>query len=336
MRQRILGRTGVEVSEVGFGCGPTAGLMIRGTPEMRVQAVARALDCGINYFDTAPVYGDTVSEANLGHALRRLGVHPMVATKVALEAADFGDLYGAVISSVQASLERLELTRLRLVQLHNRVAYHRAPRGEFGSGALLTLDDILGPRGVLAAFRALRAKGIVEFFGCCAFGGEPALVNQLIDSGEFDTILVNYSLVNATAWNCPPAAQTQIRDYGQAGARAAAAGMGAIALRVLEAGALTDSPQPHPLSGASLNPERELNQARAQALRALPQAESVTDTAIRFALSNPQISTVLIGFSAIEQIEAAAGSAARGALPAETLSAIEDLRQSDFGLACAR
>ena len=73
MQYRTLGSTGVRMSEIGFGCGDTAGLMISGTPEQRRDAVRHALDLGIDYFDTAPVYGDTVSEAHLGQALRELG-----------------------------------------------------------------------------------------------------------------------------------------------------------------------------------------------------------------------------------------------------------------------
>ena len=60
MKRRPLGRTGLSISEIGFGCGPTAGLMVRGDDKMRRDAVARALELGIDYFDTAPAYGDTL------------------------------------------------------------------------------------------------------------------------------------------------------------------------------------------------------------------------------------------------------------------------------------
>ncbi len=73
MKYRPLGNTGLNVSEIGFGCGNVGGFMIRGGPGDQVQAVARAMDLGINYFDTAPscgdgVSGDGVSETNLGRA----------------------------------------------------------------------------------------------------------------------------------------------------------------------------------------------------------------------------------------------------------------------------
>ena len=66
MNSRPLGATGLQVSELGFGCGMVGGLMTRGEyPTMR-RAVARALELGISYFDTATVYGEGQSEANIG------------------------------------------------------------------------------------------------------------------------------------------------------------------------------------------------------------------------------------------------------------------------------
>ena len=65
MRMRTLGRTGLQVSILGFGCGAVGGLMVRGDPADQERAVARALEAGVNYFDTAVQYGDGASERNL-------------------------------------------------------------------------------------------------------------------------------------------------------------------------------------------------------------------------------------------------------------------------------
>jgi aryl-alcohol dehydrogenase-like predicted oxidoreductase len=66
METRTLGRTGLKVSVLGFGCGAVDGLMVRGDPADQERAVARALEAGVNYFDTAVLYGAGVSERNLG------------------------------------------------------------------------------------------------------------------------------------------------------------------------------------------------------------------------------------------------------------------------------
>src|SRR5260370_9478542 len=72
MEYRVLGRTGLRVSALGFGCGDVGGLMVRGAPADRERGVARALELGINYLDTAPAYGSGESGKNLGQVLRAL------------------------------------------------------------------------------------------------------------------------------------------------------------------------------------------------------------------------------------------------------------------------
>src|SRR5919206_3512542 len=86
MHYRTLGRTGVRVSVLAFGAGPVSGLMTGDDHAAQLATVRRAVELGVNWFDTAPGYGQSRSEANLGRALRQLGaagaVH--VATKVRL------------------------------------------------------------------------------------------------------------------------------------------------------------------------------------------------------------------------------------------------------------
>jgi len=77
MRYRPLGRTGLKISEIGFGCGNNAVLMVRATYEEQLQAVRLALELGINYFDTAFAYGLGKSEENLGKILNELELQPL-------------------------------------------------------------------------------------------------------------------------------------------------------------------------------------------------------------------------------------------------------------------
>jgi aryl-alcohol dehydrogenase-like predicted oxidoreductase len=324
VKHRSLGGTGLAVSEIGFGCGTTAGLMIGGTPETRRAAVARALELGINYFDTAPGYGNTRSETNLGQTLVELGARPIVATKVALSLEDCGDIAGFVVRSVEASLVRLRLESVPLVHLHNRVGERRAAKGDFGTGALLTVDDVLGPAGVVAGMQALRKRGLLQFFGCCAYGGDMTAVERLIDSGEFASILVNYSALNATAWSN---GQPGVRDYHQVGRRAADSGMATVALRVLEGGVLSGDLATGP-PNPSVNPNFAAMQAKSRGFYDLCAGAglSVAEAATRYALSNPQVSTVLLGFSDLRQVEEAAQTAAHGPLSAEMLTTIKGLQ----------
>jgi L-galactose dehydrogenase/L-glyceraldehyde 3-phosphate reductase len=336
MRYRSLGSTGLLVSEIGFGCGTSAGMMVSGDRALRTAAIARALERGITLFDTAPVYGDTLSETHLGEALRELGAKPVIATKVALELDDLHDIAGSVVRSVEGSLERLGVDHLPIVHMHNRVGDERKAKSGYGSGALLTLDDVLGPNGVVAGFTRLKQRGLVRATGCTAFGGIIPRIEALIDSGHFDSIILSYSILNQSAW-LGGNTVNPLLAYGGVGARAARAGMGIFALRVLEAGALATGFERHPLAAEPGAPAYATYVEQAQQLRFLadPGDATLVPAAIRFALANPAISTVLVGISDIGHVDAAADAAERGPLDAAQLDAIEALRANGFGAATA-
>jgi aryl-alcohol dehydrogenase-like predicted oxidoreductase len=321
VNRRVLGRSGLFVSEIGFGCGPTAGLVASGRHEAQQAAVQRALDLGIDYFDTAPLYGAGESERNLGRLLRELHATPRVATKVALADTDFGDIRGAILRSVEGSLARLEQPRIAVLHLHNRIGTQRAAKADIGSGAQLCAEDVLGPRGVVETFEGLRAQGLVDLFGCSAYGGDMNVVEHIVSSGSFDCLQVHYSLLNASAWD-PPPERPAVRDYRRIAARASAAGMGIVVLRALEAGLLTERPPSfvRPRDG-------EPSAAQRASLAALLAPEPLTEIALRFALSRPEVATVLVGFSDVTQVEAAVAGAAKGALPKPLLSRIEAWRE---------
>ncbi|MSQ10679.1 MAG: aldo/keto reductase, partial [Dehalococcoidia bacterium] len=125
MRHRPLGNTGLQLSEVAFGCGDNAGLMIAGSAQEQAAAVAHAVGLGITYFDTAAGYGTTQSETNLGPALKAAKAHPIICTKVEVTPEQTGDVAQAVIDSVEASLKRLQLEMVDIVEIHNSPVHQR-------------------------------------------------------------------------------------------------------------------------------------------------------------------------------------------------------------------
>jgi aryl-alcohol dehydrogenase-like predicted oxidoreductase len=245
---------------------------------------------------------------------------------VALEQKDLGDIRGAILRSVEGSLARLKLPRVAVLHLHNRIGTARAAKAEFGSGALLSVDDVLGARGVADTFASLRAQGVVELCGCSAYGGDMGAAGEVVDSGAFDCLQVHYSVLNASAWRRAPRG-CALRDYEGIAARAAAAGLGVIALRVLEAGLLTE----RALGGSRVKARGEASAKDRDSLAALLGHEPLSEVALRFALTRPEVSTALIGFSSVAQVEAAVASAARGALPPSLQSSIETWRAESFG-----
>jgi L-galactose dehydrogenase/L-glyceraldehyde 3-phosphate reductase len=292
---------------------------MNGTADERRRIVECALRIGINYFDTAAAYGGGRSEENLGQTLAELSAKPVIATKVTLQWGDLENIPHAIETSVSASLARLRVERLDILHLHNRFGDARAVRSPHGSGALLSITDVLGERGVVETLRRLQHDGRIGVIGCCAFGGEHEAVAAIIDSRAFSSVLINYSLLNATAWNHPP--PPNAIDYKGIGARAAAHGMAIVALRVLEGGLLS-----------SLRPTEAAPSDMLQALR--KDKRDLASVAVRFALSNAALATVLIGFSDEHQVRRAAEYSRRGPLSPQSLARIEKLRNaSEPGLA---
>lgn len=314
---RSFGRTKLRVSSVGFGCGTTADLMVSGSLKERCDAVARAVEYGITLFDTAPVYGNGQSECNLGEALDALDAPVAVATKIVLEESDLHDIRGAILASVERSLKRLRRAHISILHLHNRIGRQRAPRPNIGVGALLSLEDVLGP--VAETMQTIKRDGVTDAIGCCAFGGEMGCVGQVIESGAFDGVLANYSALNPSAFSDVPAGVKP--DYAKTGLAAAQQGMGIVALRILEGGALVE--------GAAVefrNPELLDRYRRNEALhQQLQRADiSLKEAAIRFALFGAHVSTALVGISSIEQLDEIANFARRGPLPQTMIAALYD------------
>jgi L-galactose dehydrogenase/L-glyceraldehyde 3-phosphate reductase len=126
MEMRIFGRTGMQVSVLGFGCGAVGGLMVRGDYADQERTVARALDAGVNYFDTAVQYGDGESERNLGRILQKLKpANAVVGTKVRVPPSEYGRIGEAIATSLEGSLSRLHLDRVDIFHLHNPITEKR-------------------------------------------------------------------------------------------------------------------------------------------------------------------------------------------------------------------
>src|SRR6516225_9420150 len=151
MELRVFGRTGMQVSVLGFGCGAVGGLMVRGDHADQERTVARALDAGVNYFDTAVQYGDGESEKNLGRILQNLKpANAIVGTKVRVPPSEYGRIADAVTASLDASLKRLQRDHVDIFHLHNAIA-------EKESGTALNVQQVLGE--VVPAFERLRKQG---------------------------------------------------------------------------------------------------------------------------------------------------------------------------------
>ncbi|HWP22842.1 MAG TPA: aldo/keto reductase [Candidatus Binatia bacterium] len=330
MRYRIIGQTGLRVSEIGFGCGNNAVLMVRASYDEQLKAVRHALDLGINFFDTAFAYGLGKSEENLGRILNELGAQPVISTKIRLEADAVGDLKAATIGAVEAGLARLKRERVDFLQLHTRVTLEPGAGHRFS----LTPKDVLGAKGVVEGLKVMRDRGKVGFFGFSGLG-DPKALHELVESGEFHGFQCYYNLLNPSAGHPVPKNFSAL-DYGLILDHAAAKGMGAFVIRVLAAGALTSDPgKGGGGSGQTLSPGSDypVDLERAEKLKAALgiDGKELTQAAIRFGLMNPKVSVVLVGFSNTAHIDEAVACSEMPGLSEEQMAKVKKLWQTDFG-----
>ena len=326
---RPFGPDDTPVSLLGFGCGAVGGLMVRGTAADQERAVARAIEMGINYFDTAVQYGDGASELHLGSILRRLRAeNAVVGTKVRLHSAEFGRIAAAVTASLDGSLRRLQRNHVDIFHLHNAIT-------TAGGGESLSVGQVL--EEVAPAFQALRAAGKLRLLGLTAVG-ETAALQQVIDAGVFGSAQIAYNLLNSSAGSALPT-DYPAQDYGQLFEHTHRARVGVVGIRVLAGGALSGSAHRHPVTspepepiGSALSYKTDLSRAA----RLLPLvtegfAASLTEAAIRFAIAHPAMGTILVGMASVDEFEAALAAVLKGPLPAAALQRVAELTASFSG-----
>jgi L-galactose dehydrogenase/L-glyceraldehyde 3-phosphate reductase len=294
--------------------------MVKGDPAEQRRAVARAIEAGVTYFDTAPSYGDGRSEENLGRVLSELGPAARdvtVGTKFRVGAEELADAPGAIRRSLEASLGRLRRERVHLLQLHTRI-------GTGTDGGALSADDVLGP--VVDGLQAVRTAGLASHAGITATGDTEA-TRRVIASGRIETAQTYFNALNPSAgWagRVDPGGH----DFGGLIDSAAEHGVGVLVIRPLAAGALAAQETRHANAGRPggvVGEDYQQDLARARALAALVAElglESPVGLALRFALAKPGVSTVLVGFSDPMQLEDAIRWTERGALPDDAVQRV--------------
>ena len=154
MDYRILGSTGLKVSKLGLGGGPFGSLYGYVDQELVNDTVNAAFDMGVNFFDTAPAYGATLSEQRLGKALKNLPRDKFIlSTKTGkFSNTDFDYSYDRIIRAVEESMQRLHVDHIDIYSLHDF---------EFNNGNLKEQALDQGIR----ALQDLKEQGKIRFFG---------------------------------------------------------------------------------------------------------------------------------------------------------------------------
>jgi aryl-alcohol dehydrogenase-like predicted oxidoreductase len=326
MKRKQFGGTDLKLSLLTFGCGAVGGLMTRGSEADQDNAVAWARDNGINHFDTAPSYGNTASETNLGRALGRNRDGIIVSTKVGVTEEDQEGLATAIRRSLEASLVRLQQDHVDIFQLHNTLEDPSDKRGK------ISADQVLND--VVPVFEKLRDEGKTRFLGFTAKGDTDAL-HRLIASGSFDSAQIFYNILVPSAGKAVTASYPA-QDYRQLLSAADRHGVGSIGVRVLAGGAFSGTETRHPLGIQNVTPigaSHDYTTDVRRSLRFKPlidagHAATLPELAIRYGISNQDLSTVEIGIATPGEFQQAVDAVNKGPLSFEALSAIEAIQQT--------
>ena len=321
MEYTTLGRTGLTVSRAGFGGGGIGQVWGATTEQEAIRSVHRALELGITFFDVAPSYGDGKAEEALGKALEGRSEDIVVATKVRLRADEMDDVAGAVRRSVEVSLQRLRRDSVDVLHVHNRFTERRGEARDSITG-----DDVLGP--VLEAYREMQQQGKTRYIGLSAMDHHVPTMHRLIESGEYDTVLAYYNLLNTTAQQPKPAG-ADVFDNGQIIPMARNQGMGIIGIRSHAAGALTPALDRPPNPGDALMAADLRRAAMLDFLLEGP-IETLSQAAMVFSMMNRDIDTTVPGVKNAAEAEEIARCADLPPIPEAHLQRLRELYERNF------
>ena len=324
MKHRTFGRSGIRVSEIVFGAGAVGGVLIHKDDATKREAIRRATAGGINWIDTAAQYGNGKSEEALGWLLPEAGATPYLSTKFGLDVEHLQDIPAQIEERLMASLARLKRSSVDVLQLHNRI-------GATPGGRVMTVEQILGRNGVADGLDRLREKGLIRHMGITAIG-EAASVCEVIRSKRFDSAQVYYNLLNPSAGRGMPKAWTGQNMSGIIEA-CRANDVAVMAIRIFAAGVIATDERTGRESVLTTDTSVAEDERKSRAVfEAIGSDEGTrAQVALRFVLSNPDISCAVIGSAELQHIDEALQAAGMGPLPAHVLARLDALYGSDFG-----
>jgi aryl-alcohol dehydrogenase-like predicted oxidoreductase len=320
MNQRPLGRTGLQVSEVGYGAWGIGGSMWLGAQDDEsLQALNRAVDLGVNLIDTALAYGDGHSEELVGKVARERDEQIVVTTKIppknkrwpAPDGVDPDDAFPAdyVRECTERSLRNLGLDTIDVQQFH------------------VWSDEWVGRGSWLDGIEALKSEGKIRAFGVSINDHQPANALKLIESGDVDTVQAIYNVFDqAPQDELLPACEQH--------------GVGVLARVPFDEGSLTGTIGPDTefpdgdFRNHYFRGDRKAQVAgRVQAILddLEIEREELPELALRFVLSSPAVSSVIPGMRSVRNVERNAAVGDGNGLSVERLAALAQHRwERDF------
>jgi aryl-alcohol dehydrogenase-like predicted oxidoreductase len=312
MNVRQLGRTGLEVSEIGYGAWGIGGTGWLGADdEESLRALNRAVDLGVTLIDTALGYGRGHSEELVGKVVRERPETVRVSTKIppkngrwpAPAGVDPDDAFPAdhVRECTERSLRNLGLDTIDVQQFH------------------VWSDEWVGRGSWLAAIEALKAEGKIRAFGVSINDHQPANALKLVDSGAVDTVQVIYNVFDQSPEDelLPACAER---------------GVGVLARVPFDEGSLTGAIGPDTEFPEGDFRNRYFRADRRQQVAERVQAilddlaiarEDLPEVALRYILLHPAVSAAIPGMRTVRNVERNAAVGDGRGLPDERVAALK-------------
>jgi L-glyceraldehyde 3-phosphate reductase len=279
-----------------------------------------------------------LAEVSIGRLMREFTVRPIITTKVEIMPDQLGDIAGAVERSLDASLKRLGVDWVDVLQIHNPP--HLGTDTSVGGWIYLGLRDYLGRNGALEGLERCRRAGKVKHFGFASEHCDPQAVKTLLKTREFKMVNIWYDLLNPTAAYGRIPGINVGHFYENIIQTASEVGTGVAVIRPLSGGALTDHAigggTRHPNAGGGLSRRTEVyqemvDQARPLAFLSQPGVHKVSEAAYRFILDTPGVTTVLGGYSELAHLDEAIGNSGAAPLSDEVMARIKLVWRANYG-----
>lgn len=272
MNYRVLGKSTLKISEISFG-----GMSLTGTPVDDTRLLLEALDRGINFFDTADLYGKGANEELLGKAFQGKRAQVIIASKAGNQwrkdgsGWDWNPRKEYILSCVEGSLRRLQTDYIDLYQLHGG-----------------TIDDPIDE--TISAFELLKQQGKIRYYGISSI--RPNVIREYISRSNIVSVMMQYSLLDRRPEeSCLPLLQEH--------------GIGVLVRGGVAGGLLVDKPAVPYLNYS----EKEVRYA-AEALRKIAgPAGHPARTALQYVLQHPAVTSAVVGIRTMPQLEDALATA---------------------------
>lgn len=265
MNKRLLGHSGLEVSEISFGC-----MSLRGDQKSNIELLHKAQELGINFFDTADLYDKGENEITVGKAFKDRRDKVIIATKVGNQLRpdgsgwDWNPSKSYILSAVEASLKRLQTDYIDLYQLHGG-----------------TIDDPIDE--TIEAFELLKERGLIRHYGISSI--RQNVVREYIQRSNITSVMTQYSLLDRRP-------ETYILPA------LAEAGVGVVVRGAVAKGLLAGKPATEYLG----HTEKEVENAQNRLKYFAQDSMKASQLALRYALAGPAVATIAAGASNLQQL----------------------------------